>query len=63
MPLREAGRQGWNLLREDLPLPVAVLKGSALAHNSRWMRGFLEHFDDGELTTVTLDEFSDLKRL
>jgi D-serine dehydratase len=45
LPLREAGRQGWNLLRQDLPLPVAVLKGSALAHNSRWMRSFLEHFD------------------
>jgi len=45
LPLREVGRQGWNLLREDLPLPVAVLKGSALAHNSRWMRGFLERFD------------------
>ena len=45
LPLRAAGRQGWNLLRADLPLPVAVLKGSALAHNSRWMRGFLEQFD------------------
>ena len=45
LPLRDAGRQGWNLLRQDLPLPVAVLKGSALAHNSRWMRGFLERFD------------------
>jgi D-serine dehydratase len=45
LPLREAGRRGWNLLREDLPLPVAVLKASALAHNSRWMRGFLEQFD------------------
>ena len=45
LPLREAGRWGWNLLREELPLPVAVLKASALAQNSRWMRGFLEHFD------------------
>lgn len=45
LPLREAGRQGWNVLREDLPLPVAVLKASALAHNGRWMRGFLEQFD------------------
>ncbi|MGH6916557.1 MAG: alanine racemase, partial [Geminicoccaceae bacterium] len=45
LPLRDVGRRGWNLLREDLPLPVAVLKASALAHNSRWMRGFLEHFD------------------
>ncbi len=45
LPLRDAGRQRWNLLRQDLPLPVAVLKASALAHNSRWMRGFLERFD------------------
>ena len=45
LPLREVGRQGWNLLRQDLPLPVAVLKAAALANNSRWMRGFLEHFD------------------
>jgi D-serine dehydratase len=45
LPLRDVGRRGWNLLREDLPLPVAVLKASALAHNSRWMRGFLEQFE------------------
>jgi len=45
LPLGAVGRQGWNLLRQDLPLPAAVLKGSALAHNSRWMRGFLERFD------------------
>lgn len=30
----------WNVLREDLPLPLAVLKESSLAHNSAWMRGF-----------------------
>ncbi len=45
LPLGAVGRQGWNLLRQDLPLPAAVLKGSALGHNSRWMRGFLERFD------------------
>jgi D-serine dehydratase len=45
LPLGAVGRQGWNLLRQDLPLPAAVLKGSALSHNSRWMRGFLERFD------------------
>jgi D-serine dehydratase len=45
LPLGDVGRQGWSLLREDLPLPVALLKASALAHNGRWMRGFLEHFD------------------
>jgi D-serine dehydratase len=41
-PRAEIGRQGWNLLREDLPLPLAVLKRSALDHNGRWMRGLLE---------------------
>lgn len=44
LPLREVGRQGWNLLRGDLPLPVALIKASALSHNSRWMRRFLERF-------------------
>jgi D-serine dehydratase len=39
--LDEIGKKGWNLLREDLPLPVAVLKRSALTHNGRWMRDFL----------------------
>lgn len=29
------------LLTGDLPLPVAVLKESALAHNSQWMREFV----------------------
>ena len=45
-PLRldALGRQGWNLLRGDLPLPVAVLKDSALRNNSAWMRRFTEHF-------------------
>ena len=32
----------WNVLRGDLTMPVAVLSRSALAHNSRWMRGFIE---------------------
>jgi D-serine dehydratase len=30
----------WNVLREDLPLPLAVLKESSLAHNSAWMQAF-----------------------
>lgn len=38
----EAGRQGWNVLRQDLPLPVAVLKKSALDGNRTWMRAFTE---------------------
>ncbi|MDP6706931.1 MAG: amino acid deaminase [Alphaproteobacteria bacterium] len=41
-PLAEIGAKGWNLLQGDLPLPLAVLKDSALRHNSDWMRRFLE---------------------
>jgi D-serine dehydratase len=40
--LGAVGRQGWNLLRGDLPFPLAVLSRSALEHNSRWMRAFIE---------------------
>lgn len=32
------GAQGWNLLRGDLPLPLAVVHRDALAHNLRWMQ-------------------------
>ncbi len=35
------GGFGWNVLAGDLPLPVAVLKDSALTHNGTWMRRFL----------------------
>jgi D-serine dehydratase len=44
LPLRAVGQQKWNLLHGDLPLPVALIKASALRHNSRWMRTFLERF-------------------
>jgi D-serine dehydratase len=45
LPLGEVGSQGWSLLHQDLPLPAAVIRRSALEHNSRWMRSFLERFD------------------
>ena len=38
--LGEIGKRGWSLLKQDLPFPVAVLKTSALDHNSRWMARF-----------------------
>ncbi len=41
MPLGRIGSQRWNLLNQDLPLPVAVLRQSAMAHNSRWMQRFI----------------------
>jgi D-serine dehydratase len=37
----DIGQKGWNVLREDLPLPLAVLKDSAMSHNSRWMQRFV----------------------
>ncbi|HTS23733.1 MAG TPA: amino acid deaminase [Casimicrobiaceae bacterium] len=40
MPLRDVGRQGWNLLRGDVPFPVAVVRRSAMHRNSAWMRDF-----------------------
>jgi D-serine dehydratase len=42
-PFRQGdiGRKGWNVLREDMTLPLAVLKDSAITHNSHWMRDFL----------------------
>lgn len=38
--LDQIGREGWNVLAEDLPLPLAILKDSAIRHNSAWMRSF-----------------------
>ena len=41
LAIEEVGTRGWNVLREDLPLPVAVLKQDALDHNRAWMREFV----------------------
>jgi D-serine dehydratase len=40
MRLRDVGAQGWNVLRGDLPFPIAVVRRSAMRHNSVWMREF-----------------------
>lgn len=45
MRSQDVAAQGWNVLREDLPLPVAILKSEALAHNRQWMRQFLGAHD------------------
>jgi D-serine dehydratase len=39
--LSEVADRRWNLLRGDLPLPCAVIRESALEHNSRWMQHFV----------------------
>jgi D-serine dehydratase len=41
----EAGALGWNLLREDLSLPAAVLYDDKIQHNLRWMRQFIDAYD------------------
>ncbi|MDR3739568.1 MAG: amino acid deaminase [Terracidiphilus sp.] len=35
---------GWNLLREDLSLPAAVLYAHKLEHNLRWMQRFIHAY-------------------
>jgi len=41
-PIRhdQVAQRGWNLLREDLTLPAAVLRQDLLEHNLEWMRQF-----------------------
>ena len=40
LPLAAIGGQQWNLLGGDMPLPLAVIRDSALRHNQAWMRDF-----------------------
>ncbi|MVW71323.1 amino acid deaminase [Bordetella sp. 15P40C-2] len=42
LPIEDIAKQGWNVLREDLPLPLAIIREDALRHNSDWMRRFLQ---------------------
>jgi D-serine dehydratase len=44
LPLVEAAKLGWNLLREDLSLPTAVLYEHKLQHNLRWMQRFIDTY-------------------
>jgi D-serine dehydratase len=40
----EIRREGWNLLREDVSLPAAVLDEENLEHNLAWMQRFAEAY-------------------
>ncbi|AZY50026.1 amino acid deaminase [Bordetella avium] len=40
----QAAGLGWNLLREEVSLPVAVLYESRVRHNLRWMQQFMEAY-------------------
>ncbi len=44
-PLAHIGARGWNVLREDLPLPLLVIKRSALECNIDLMRRYCERND------------------
>ena len=43
-PLRRSaiGAQGWNVLRGDLPLPLAVIRRDVMQHNLAWMQDFAQ---------------------
>jgi D-serine dehydratase len=47
LPRSEVGAQGWNVLAGDLPLPLAVIRRDALAHNIGWMQRFADDADVG----------------
>ena len=42
--IADLGARGWNLLREDLSLPAAVIVESRLEHNLRWMAEFAKRY-------------------
>ncbi len=42
LPRSQVGAQGWNVLAGDLPLPLAVLRRDALAHNIGWMQRYAD---------------------
>jgi len=44
LPQAGAAAQNWNLLREDLSLPAAVLYEERLAHNLSWMQRFVTEY-------------------
>ena len=36
----QIAQRQWNVLRDDMPYPLAVIRQSALAHNARWMQDY-----------------------
>lgn len=44
LPITETAQLGWNLLQEDVSLPVAVLSNSRVQHNLEWMRSFISTY-------------------
>ena len=44
MRAEDIAKLGWNLLHEDLSLPVAVLDAGKIEHNLEWMRQFIDAY-------------------
>ncbi len=42
LPLADVAARGWSLRGAELPLPLAVVRRQALAHNIAWMQDFAE---------------------
>jgi D-serine dehydratase len=42
--VNQASSLGWNLLREDVSLPVAVLSKARIEHNLGWMKSFISTY-------------------
>ena len=40
VPLADVARRGWTLRGAELPMPLAVIRQQALAHNIAWMQAF-----------------------
>lgn len=43
-PITTTAQLGWNLLQEDVSLPVAVLSSSRVQHNLNWMKSFISTY-------------------
>jgi len=43
--MADIGQQGWNILREEVSLPVAVLLDERIEHNLSWMSEFIRRYN------------------
>lgn len=43
-PITATAQLGWNLLQEDVSLPVAVLSNTRVQHNLNWMKSFISTY-------------------
>ena len=42
--MRDVASLGWDILREDVSLPVAVLREARIEHNLLWMQAFIDRY-------------------